>query len=86
MYLLGLLNSLGGYLIAGASENQINYITELSQQYIEYGENILDMFLHRNASTYLTMVAARHYGFDLWHQTDNGAICSVSSFIFDFSY
>ena len=23
------------------------------------------MFLHRNASTYLTMVAARHYGFDL---------------------
>ena len=65
MYLLGLFNSLGGYLIAGASENQINYITELSQQYIEYGENILDMFLHRNASTYLTMVAARHYGFDL---------------------
>ena len=65
MYLLGLLNSLGGFLIAAASENQISYITELSQQYTEYGENILDMFLHRNASTYLTMVAARHYGFDL---------------------
>ena len=65
MYLLGLLNSLGGFLIAGASENQISYITELSQQYAEYGDNILDMFLHRNASTYLTMVAARNFGFNL---------------------
>ena len=65
MYLLGLLNSLGGFLIATASEEQISYITELSQQYTEFGDNILDMFLHRNASTYLTMVSAKHYGFDL---------------------
>jgi len=65
IYLLGLLNSLGGFLIANASENQISYITELSQQYTEYGDKILDMFLHRNASTYLTMVAARNYGFDM---------------------
>ena len=65
MYLLGLFNSLGAVLIAGASKNQIDYITELSKQYTEYGENILDMFMHRNASTYLSMVAARRFGFDL---------------------
>jgi len=65
MYLLGLFNSVGGFLIASASENQLSYITELSQQYIEYGDKILDMFMHRNASTYLTMVAARNYGFDM---------------------
>ena len=65
MYLLGLFNSLGILLIAGASKNQIDYITELSKQYPEYGENILDMFMHRNVSTYLSMVAARRYGFDL---------------------
>ena len=65
MYLLGLFNSIGGFLIACASENQMAYITELSKQYIEYGDNILDMFMHRNASTYLSMVAARNYGFDM---------------------
>ena len=65
MYLLGLFNSMGGFLIASASEAQFAYITELSQQYTEYGDTILDMFLHRNASTYLTMVAARNFGFDL---------------------
>lgn len=65
MYLLGLFNSIGGFLIACASEAQLSYITELSQQYIEYGDKILDMFMHRNASTYLSMVAARNYGFDM---------------------
>ena len=64
MYLLGLFNSMGGYLIASASEAQLTYITELSQQYTEYGSNILDMFLHGNASTYLSMIASRKYGFD----------------------
>ena len=64
MYLLGLFNSLGAVLLAGASKNQTDYITELSQQYTEYGEKILDLFLHRNASTYLSMVAAKRYGFD----------------------
>ena len=65
MYLLGLLNSLGAVLIAGASKNQLDYITELSKQYPEYGDKILDMFMHRNASTYLSMIAARRYGLDL---------------------
>ncbi len=41
----------------------MDYITELSQQYTEYGEKILDIFLNRNASTYVTMVAAKRYGF-----------------------
>lgn len=64
MYLLGLFNSLGAVLLAGASKGQMDYITELSKQYIENGDNILDMFMHRNASTYLSMVAAKRYGFD----------------------
>ncbi len=65
MYLLGLFNSLGALLLAGASKNQIDYITELSKQYPKDGENIIDMFMHRNVSTYLSMVAARSYGFDM---------------------
>ncbi len=65
MYLLGLFNSMGAVLLAGASKNQIDYITELSKQYTEYGDNILDMFMHRNASTYLSMIASRRYGFAL---------------------
>ena len=64
MYLLGLLNSLGAILLSGASKNQVDYITELSSQYPEYGDKILDIFLNRNASTYLSMVAAKRYGFD----------------------
>ena len=64
MYLLGLFNSMGAVLLAGASKNQIDYITELSSQYTEHGENILDMFMHRNASTYLSLVASKRYGFD----------------------
>ena len=64
MYLLGLFNSVGAILIAGASKNQLDYITELSNQYLEYGDKILDMFMHRNASTYLSMVSAKCYGFD----------------------
>jgi hypothetical protein len=63
MYLLGLFNSMGAVLIAGASKAQTDYITELSQQYPEYGEKILDIFLNRNASTYLSMVAAKRFGF-----------------------
>lgn len=64
MYLLGLFNSLGAVLLAGASKNQIDYITELSKQYTEHGDNILDMFMHRNAATYLSFVASKRYGFD----------------------
>ena len=65
MYFLGLCNSLGAMLLAGASKNQMDYITDLAKQYPEHGDNILDMFIHRNASTYLSMVAARCYGFDI---------------------
>ena len=65
MYLLGLFNSLGAVLLSGASKNQIDYITELSKQYPEYGENILDLFMHRNAATYLSMVASKRFGFDI---------------------
>ena len=64
MYHLGLFNSLGAVLLAGASKGQKDYITELSSQYPEYGEKILDIFLNRNASTYLSMVAAKRFGFD----------------------
>ena len=63
MYLLGLFNSLGAILLAGASKNQIEYITELSKQYSEYGDKILDIFMNRNAATYLSMVAAKRFGF-----------------------
>ena len=63
MYLLGLFDSLGALFLAGASKNQIDYITELSQQYSEFGEKILNIFLNRNASTYVTMVAAKRLGF-----------------------
>ena len=63
MYLLGLFNSLGAILLAGASKNQIDYITELSQQYSELGDKILDIFLNRNAATYVSMVAAKRLGF-----------------------
>lgn len=63
MYLLGLFDSLGALFLAGASKNQIDYITELSQQYSEFGEKILDIFLNRNAATYVTMVAAKRLGF-----------------------
>lgn len=65
MYLLGLFNSLGAALLAGASKNQIDYITELSKQYASCGDKILDMFMHRNAATYLSMIAARSFGFDM---------------------
>jgi len=65
MYMLGLFNSLGAILLSGASKKQMDYITELSKQYPEHGENILDMFMHRNASTYLSMVAAKRFGFDI---------------------
>ena len=63
MFLIGLFNSLGAILLAGASKNQLDYITELSQQYNEYSEKILDIFLNRNAATYLSMVAAKGFGF-----------------------
>lgn len=65
MYLLGLFNSMGALLLAGSSQNQLDYITELSKQYPSDGGNIIDMFMNRNASTYLSMVAARSYGFDM---------------------
>ena len=64
MYLLGLFNSLGAMMLYGASKNQNDYITELSKQYTEYGDVILDIFRNRNASTYLSMVAAKRLGFD----------------------
>ena len=64
MYLLGLFNSIGAVMLAGASKNQLEYITELSQQYSEFGDKILDIFLHRNAATYVSMVAAKRLGFD----------------------
>lgn len=63
MYLIGLFNSLGAILLAGASKGQLDYITELSQQYNELGEKILDIFLNRNVATYLSMVAAKRFGF-----------------------
>ena len=63
MYLLGLFNSIGALLLAGASKNQLDYITELSQQYSDLGDKILDIFLHRNASTYVSMVATKRFGF-----------------------
>ncbi len=65
MYLMGLFNSLGAAFLAGASKTQLDYITELSKQYSEYGDAILDMFMHRNAATYLSMIAARSFGFDM---------------------
>ena len=65
MYLLGLFNAMGAVFLLAADEEQMGYITELSQQYEEYGEKILKLFTEGNASTYVSMVAARRLGFDL---------------------
>lgn len=65
MYNIGLFNSLGATLLFAASKNQIDYITELARQYPQHGDSILDMFMHRNAATYLSMIAARCYGFEM---------------------
>ena len=64
LYLLGLLNSLGAIFLATASHEQLEYITELSRQYDDYGDNILDMFRYGNAATFLTMVVAKRFGFE----------------------
>jgi len=65
MYLIGLLNIMGGVFIRAADKEQLDYITELSMQYEEYGEKILKLFTEGNASTYLSMVAAKRIGFNI---------------------
>ena len=64
MYLIGLFNSIGGILLTAADKEQIDYITELSEQYDD-GEKILNLFREGNASTYLSMVAAKKFGFNV---------------------
>lgn len=65
MYLVGLFNALGGVFLTAADKDQIDYITELSLQYDEYGDKILNLFREGNASTYLSMVAAKRLGFKI---------------------
>ena len=65
MYLIGLLNSMGAVFLFAADKEQMDYITELSMQYDEYGEKILKLFTEGNASTYLSMVAAKRFGFPI---------------------
>ena len=65
MYLVGLFNALGGVLLTAIDKEQLDYITELSQQYDEYGDRILLLFTRGNASTYLSMVAAKRIGFEI---------------------
>ena len=65
MYLIGLLNAMGAVFLLAADKDQMDYITELSMQYDEYGEKILKLFTEGNASTYLSMVAARRFGFPI---------------------
>ncbi len=65
MYLIGLLNSMGAVFLFAADKDQMDYITELSMQYDEYGEKILKLFTEGNASTYLSMVAAKRFGFPI---------------------
>ncbi len=65
MYLLGLFNALGAVFLTAADKEQMDYITELSMQYEEYGEKILKLFTEGNAATYLSMVIAKRFGFNI---------------------
>ena len=65
MYLLGLFNVLGAVLLLAAEKDQMDYIVELSKQYDDYAEKILKLFTEGNASTYVSMVAAKKYGFNM---------------------
>ena len=65
MYLIGLMNSMGAVFLFAADKDQMDYITELSRQYDEYGEKILKLFTEGNASTYVSMVAAKRFGFPI---------------------
>ena len=65
MYLAGLFNALGGVLLTAMDKEQLDYITELCQQYEEYSDRILFLFTQGNASTYISMVAAKRYGLEI---------------------
>ena len=65
IYLLGLYNALGAVFLTAADKEQMDYITELSMQYDEYGEKILKLFTEGNAATYLCMVLAKRFGFNI---------------------
>lgn len=61
-YLAGLLNNFGRILLSTASEEQKAYIKELSDQYDDKAQKILDIFRLGNASNYLTMVYLKKFG------------------------
>lgn len=62
-YLLGLFNSIGPALVATASEEQIENITELSKQFEGLSDQIIDIFCHGNARNYLNLVFTKKFGF-----------------------
>lgn len=63
-YTAGLLNNFGRILIKTASDEQKQFINELSNQYEGLSEKILDVFRLGNASNYLTLVFLKKIGFN----------------------
>ena len=62
-YLSGLFNNFGRILLKTASEEQKQYIQELSNQYEGLSEKILDVFKLGNASNYLSLIYMKKCGF-----------------------
>lgn len=62
IYTSGLLNSLGFILLNCASEEQRNYIDELSKNY-ETPEKVSDIFWNGNAQSYLNLIYTKRAGF-----------------------
>ena len=62
-YTAGLLNDFGKILLETASQEQKQYIEELSSHYEDISDKILDVFRLGNASSYLSLIYMRKFGF-----------------------
>ena len=62
-YTAGLLADFGKILLLTASQEQKSYVKDLSNQYEDAAEKILDVFKLGNASNYLTYLYMKKFGF-----------------------
>ena len=62
MYSLGLFNSIGFIIIETQTEEQSQYMTELSQQYDESWQKIMDVFNFGNTANYIKRIYAKKFG------------------------
>jgi hypothetical protein len=62
MYSLGLYNSIGFQIIETQTEEQRQYMTELSQQYDENWQKIIDVFDFGNTANYIKRIYAKKFG------------------------